>query len=93
MKLLFSGLNNKNMPENLQLKLSKEKRSLRENSVILVHQNESIKSAYLAEANKAFNDLPNEIRENIWAMSFSMLKNNLKNYLFDKTIAKVLSCS
>ena len=93
MKLLFSGLNNKNMPENLQLKLSKEKRSLRENSVILVHQNESIQSAYLAEANKAFNDLPNEIRENIWAMSFSMLKNNLKNYLFDKTIAKVLSCS
>ena len=93
MKLLFSGLNNKNMPANLQLKLSKEKRSLRENSVILVHQNESIKSAYLAEANKAFNDLPNEIRENIWAMSFSMLKNNLKNYLFDKTIAKVLSCS
>ena len=93
MKLLFSGLNNKNMPENLQLKLFKEKRSVRENSVILVHQNESIKSAYLAEANKAFNDLPNEIRENIWAMSFSMLKNNLKNYLFDKTIAKVLSCS
>ena len=58
-----------------------------------MHQNESIKSAYLEEANKAFNDLPNEIREDIWAMSFAMLKNNLKNYLFDKTIAKVLSCS
>ena len=58
-----------------------------------MYQNESIKSAYLEEANKAFNDLPNEIREDIWAMSFAMLKNNLKNYLFDKTIAKVLSCS
>ena len=51
------------MPENLQLKLSKEKRSLRKNSVMPVHQNESIKPAYLEEANKVFNDLPNEMRE------------------------------
>ena len=67
-KLVFSGLNNKNMPENLQLKLSKEKRLLRKNSVMLVHQNENIKPAYLEEV---FNDLPNEIREDICAMSFS----------------------
>ena len=51
------------MPENLQLKLSKEKRLLRKNSVMLVHQNENIKPAYLEEANKVFNDLPNEMRE------------------------------
>ena len=81
------------MPENLQLKLSIEKRSLRKNSVMLVHQNEDIKPAYLEEANKVLNDLPNKIRENICAMSFSMFKNKLKNYLFDKTIAKMLSCS
>ena len=68
MKLVFNGLNNKNMPENLQLKLSKEKRSLRKNSVMLVHQNENIKPAYLGEV---FNDLPNEMREDICAMSFS----------------------
>ena len=43
MKLIFNGLNNKNMPENLQLKVSKEKRSLRKNLVMLVHQNENIK--------------------------------------------------
>ena len=30
-KLVFNGLNNKNMPENSQLKLSKEKPSLRKN--------------------------------------------------------------
>ena len=58
MKLVFNGLNNKNMSVNLQLKLSKEKLSLRTNSVMLVHQN---KPAYLEEANKVFNDLPNEI--------------------------------
>ena len=63
MKLVFNGLNNKNMPENLQLKLSKEKLSLRKNSVMLEHQNENIKPAYLEEANKVFNDLPNEMRE------------------------------
>ena len=91
-KLVFNGLN-KDMPENLQPKLSTEKRSLRKNSVMLVHQNENITPAYLEEANKVFNDLPNEIRENIYAMSFPMFKNKLKSYLFDKTIAKILSCS
>ena len=33
---------------------------------MLVHQNENIKPACLEEANKVFNDLPNEIREDIW---------------------------
>ena len=92
MKLVFNGLNNKNMPENLQLKLSKEKLSLRKNSVMLEHQNENIKPAYLEEANKVFSGLPNEIREGICAISFSMFKNKLKNYPFDKTIPKILSC-
>ena len=53
------------MPENLQLKLPKEKRSLRNNSVMLVHQNENVKPSYLEETNKVFNDLSNEIREDI----------------------------
>ena len=93
MKLGINGLNDKNMPENLRLKLSKEKRSLRKNSVMSVHHNENIKPAYLEEANKVFNYLPNEIREDICVMSFLMFKNKLKNYLFDKTVAKILSCS
>ena len=83
MKLVFNGLNDKNMPENLQLKLSKKTRSLQKNSAMLVHQKENIKPAYLEEANKVFNDLPNEIREDIYAMSFSMFKNKFKNYLFE----------
>ena len=57
---------------------------------MLVHQNENIEAAYLEEA---FNDLPNEIREHICAISFPVFKNKLKNYLFDKTIANILSCS
>ena len=93
MKLVFNRLNNQTMPENLQVKFSKQKRSLPKNSVMLVHQNENIKPAHLEEANKVFNDLPNKIREDICAMSFSMFKNKLRNYLFDKTIAKILSCS
>ena len=60
---------------------------------MLVHQNENIMSAYLEEANKVFNTLPNEIREDICAMSISLIKNKLKNDLFDKTIAKSLRCS
>ena len=83
MKLVFNGLNDKNMPENLHLKLSKKTRSLQKNSAMLVHQKENIKPAYLEEANKVFNDLPNEIREDICAMSFSMFKNKFKNYLFE----------
>ena len=77
MKLVFNGLSNKNMPENLQLRLSKEKRSLRKNSVMLVHQNENVKPSYLEETNKLFNDLSNEIREDICAMLFPMFKNKL----------------
>ena len=53
-------------------------RLLRKNLVMLVHQNENIKPAYLEEANKVFNDLPNEIREDNYAMWFSMFKNNLR---------------
>ena len=60
---------------------------------MLVHQNENIKPAYLEETNKEFNELPNEIRGDIYVMLFSMFKNKLKNYLFHKTIAKILSCS
>ena len=85
MKLVFNGLSNQNMPENLQLKLSKEKRSLRKNSVMLVHQNENIKPAYLEKANKVSNDLPIKIRENIFAMSFSMFKNKLIIYLIKQS--------
>ena len=76
------------MTENLQLKLSKEKRSLRKNSAMLVDQNENIKPAYLEEANKIFNDLPNEIREHICATSFSMFKNKLKIIYLIKQLQK-----
>ena len=58
---------------------------------MLVHQNENVKPAYVEEANKVFNNLPNEMREDVCAMLFSMFKNKLKNYLFDKRIAKILS--
>ena len=60
---------------------------------MLVHENENIKPAYLEQVNKVFNDLSNEIGEDICAMSSPIFKNNLKNYLFDKIIAKILSCS
>ena len=60
---------------------------------MLVHQNENIKPAHLEEANRVFQDLPNEIQEDICAMPFSMFKNKLKKYIFDKTIVKILSCS
>ena len=81
------------MPENLQLQLSKEKRSLRKKSVMLLHRNDNIKPAYLEEANKVFNDLPNEIGEDISTISISMFKNKSKNYLFHKAIANILRCS
>ena len=58
---------------------------------MLVHQNENVKPVYVEEANKVFNNLANEMREDVCAMLFSMFKNKLKNYLFDKRIAKILS--
>ena len=58
---------------------------------MLVHQNKNVKPAYVEEANKVFNNLLNEMREDVCAMLFLMFKNKLKNYLFDKRIAKILS--
>ena len=88
MKLFFNGFRNKSMPENLQLKLSEEKQSLRKNSVMLLDQNENIKPAYLEEGNEVFSDLPNEIGEDICAMPFSMFKNKLKNIYLIKELQK-----
>ena len=82
MKLVFKGLNNKNMPENLLLKLS-IKTIVTEKPVMLVHQNENVQPAYLEEANKVFNDFPIEKREDIYVILFLMFKNKLKNYVFD----------
>ena len=69
-KFVFDGLNNKHKPENLRLKLSREKRLLWKNSVMLVHQNENILPESLEEANKVFDDLPNEIRETFMRCRF-----------------------
>ena len=55
MKFIFDGLNDINMPENLQfvqLKVEEENRTLRQNSFPLMCKKGSIKSAYLEEPTK-----------------------------------------
>ena len=91
MKLVLNGLNNKNIPENLQLKLSKEKQSLRKNSVMLVYQNENVKPSYLEEANKVLTTFQVKYEKIFVRCCFQCSK--ISFYLIDKTIAKILSCS
>ena len=75
------------MPENLQLKLSKEKQSLRKNSVMLVHQNENIKPSYLEEANKVLTTFQVKYEKKIFVQCrFQCSK--ISFYLFDKQLQK-----
>ena len=49
------------MSESLELKVAEENRTIRKNSLTLIHEDENIKSVYLEETNKILNDL--EIRD------------------------------
>ena len=79
------------MSESLELKVAEENRTIRKNSLTLIHEDENIKSVYLEETNKILNDL--EIRDKICSMSFAKFKTKLKNHFFDKTLARTISYS
>ena len=60
MKLIYNGLNKKNIPENLQSNVVKVKSTSRKTSLTPIHENENIlvQSVYLKEINRIPFDLP-----------------------------------
>ena len=49
------------------------------------------KSTFIGEANEVFKERPSNIKEEIFTMSSDSFKDKLKKYMFDRTLARVLS--
>ena len=92
LKLVYNGINKENMPANLKLKLKKPTGTSRNNSPIIIAKDKKMnKSKFIEEANEIFKELPSNIKQEICTMSSYSFKDRLKKYMFDRTLARVLS--
>ena len=80
------------MPANLKLKLKKPTRASRNNSPVIIAKDKNMsKSTFIEEANKIFKELPSNIKQEMCIMSSYSFKNNLKKYMFNRTLTRALS--
>ena len=80
------------MPANLKLELKKATRISRNNSPITISKDKNMnKSTIIEEANEIFKELPSNSKQEICTMSSYSFKDKLKKYMFDRTLARVLS--
>ena len=85
-------MNKENMPASLKLKLKKPTRTSSNNSPIIIAKDKSMsKSMFIEEANKILKKLSSNIQQEICTMSSYSFKDNLKKYMFERTLARVLS--
>ena len=89
----YNGINKENMPANLKLELKKPTRTSRNNSPIIIAKDKNMnnKSTFKEEANEVFKKLPSNIKQKICTMSSYSFKDKLKKYIFDRTLARILS--
>lgn len=90
-KLVQNGLINENIPKHLQLVLKKPTGESRQNSVIIVVKNITSQLLFIEEANEILKNLPINIKQEICAMSNHNFQIKLRKYMFDRTLAKLLS--
>ena len=80
------------MQANLKLELKELTRSSGNNSPIIITKYKNMKkSTFIEEANKIFKELPSNIKQEICTMSSYSFKYKLEKYMFDRTLARVLS--
>ena len=92
LRLVYNGINKENMSANLKLELKKPTRTSRNNSPIIIAKDKNMnKLTLIEEANEIFKELPSDIKQEICTMSSCSFKDKLKKYLFDRTLARVLS--
>ena len=91
LKLVYNGINKENMPANLKFELKKPTRASRNTSLIIIAKDKIIKKSTFIETNEIFKELPSNIKQEICTMSSNSFKDNLKIYMFDRTLARVLS--
>ena len=79
LKIVYNGINKKNMPANLKLELKKPTRTSRNNLPIIIAKDKNMnKSAFIEEANKIFKELPSNIKKEMCTMSSYSFKDKLK---------------
>ena len=80
------------MPANLKLELQKPTRASRNNSPIIIAKDKNMnKSTFIEEANEIPKELRCNIKQEIRTMPSQSFKDKLKKYIFDRTLATVLS--
>ena len=77
------------MPANMKHELKKPTRTLRNNSPIIIVTDKNMnKSTFIEEANDIFKELPSNIKQEICTLRAT---DNLKKYMFNRTLARILS--
>ena len=79
------------MPAALKLELNKSTRTSRNNSPMIAEDKNMNKSTFKKEANEIFKELPSNIKQEICTMSRYNFKEKFRKYMFDRTLAGVLS--
>ena len=91
LKIVYNGLNKENMPVHLQFVLKEPARVSRQNSTTIAAKKLTGQSVFIEEANEIFKNLPSNIRQEISTMTYYSFQNKLKTYMFDKSLAQILS--
>ena len=81
------------MPANLKLEFRKKTTiKSRNNSPIIIAKDKNMNmSTFIEEADEIFKELPSNIKQEICTVSSYNFKDKLKKYMFDRTLARVLS--
>ena len=79
------------MPAALKLELNKSTRTSGNNSPMIAEDKNMNKSTFKKEANEIFKELPSNIKQEICTMSRYNFKEKFRKYMFDRTLAGVLS--
>ena len=92
LKVVYNGINKENMPATLKLELNKSTRTSRNNSPMIIAEDKNMnKSTFKKDANEIFKELPSNIKQEICTMSRYNFKEKSRKYMFDRTLAGVLS--
>ena len=89
LSIVYNGLTKENIPKQLQFVLKKPTVVLRQNSPKTKAKNLT-SQLFIEEANKIFKNLPNNIKQEMYPMSYHSFQEKLRKCMSDKIRAKLL---
>ena len=87
LSIVYNGLTKENIPKQLQFVLKKPTLVSRQNSPKTKNLTPQL---FIEEANKIFKNLPNNIRQEMYPMSYHSFQEKLRKCMSDKIRAKLL---